>query len=152
MYQPLAGNLGALSRMPAELARQDLTPRGVTVLSFLGLALVTLLDALDGTVGAPFAVAFVLISATAPLATQQRGLVFTTVQPTLLLVVILLLTAAFAPTVIEVPNLPDSANTLGRAIAAGLQRGEVLFVAQAFAIVSVLLRIWSLKDRPSLLS
>lgn len=152
MDQPLAGNLGSLGRMPAELARQDLTPRGVMVLSFLCLAIVTLLDALDGVVGAPFAVAFVLISATAPLATTPRGLVVTTVQPTVLLVAILLLTAAIAPNVIEVPNLPGTANTLGRAIAAGLQRGEVLFVAQAFAIVSVLLRIWGLKDRPSLLA
>lgn len=137
---------GAIARVPSHLARHDLTPRGAILSSVVVLGIITALDLIDGTIGLPFTVGYLLIVATAPLAVQARGLYTLVLMPPVLLVAALSVIAWLAPEALVVPDLPESAGAMKHAVSATAQLGGVLLLGQGLAITAVLLRIWSAQN------
>lgn len=146
---PVATAVRALARTPAAAARYDLTPRAAVLCSILTLAAVTGLDLLDGTIGAAFDVAFVLVVLTAATAVQARGLFTVGVLPPFLMIGALLTLALTVPDALVVDGLPDSAGVFGRTLGATISHGVVLLVGHALAIGAIVLRFATTAPQPS---
>lgn len=138
--------MAAIARIPANLSRHDLSLRGAIGSSVVALGLITALDLIDGTIGLPFTVGFVLAVVTAPLAVQIRGLYALVLMPPILLFLAMLVIASLAPQTLAIENLPESTGVFGRAISATVHRGGALLLGQALAIMTVLLRLWSVQN------
>src|SRR5215207_697610 len=137
----------AVSRTPAALAGRDLSARQTIVVACAAMALVTVLDLADGRLGLLFSVGFVLIAATAPLSVDIRGLFQTGVLPPAMLIASLLVVSMFWPSAIHVEGLAADASTMGRFIAAIIDRGLTLVIGHGLAIVVIALRILTTPDR-----
>lgn len=134
--------MSAIARMPADVARHDLTPRATVLLSALALAGITALDVGRGELGAIFTTGYVLIVATAPVAVQYRGLFATGIMPPVLLIGALFFVSWLAPEAIVIDKMPDSTGLFGRTLSATIDNGVALLVGHALAIISLLLRMW----------
>lgn len=126
---------------PARLARHDLSSRQVLWAAFGVMALVTALDLVDGALGAPFSVGFVLVVLTAPLAVERGGLFPTGLLPPVLLVVALVVVAVVAPEAISPDGLPTDVTRAGRVLAGTIDHGVTLVVGHVLALLAVGLRL-----------
>jgi len=131
----------AAARTLAAFSRRDLSARGVVVGSAAAMAVVIALDLLDGHLGLLFSLGFVLVVATAPLSVVSHSLFTTAVLPPVLLVASLAVVAVVARSAIEVDGLPDSAGAMGTLLGGVIDRGVVLLVGEALALLAVGLRL-----------
>jgi len=129
------------ARTPVAFSRRDLSARGVVVLAGLAMAAVIILDLLDGRLGLVFSLGFVLVVATAPLSVVDGSLFTTAVLPPVLLVVTLGVVAIVAQQAIQVDGLPDSAGAMGTLMGGVIDRGVVLLVGEALALLAIGLRL-----------
>lgn len=131
---------------PARLARQDLTSRQVLWGAFAVMALVTALDLVDGSLGAPFSVGFVLIVLTAPLAVENGSLFPTGLMPPILLVVALIVVAIVSPDAIAPDGMPTDTGRAGRVLAGTIDHGVTLVVGHVLALLAIGLRFATDRD------
>ena len=140
------GAFGAIARIPANLSRHDISTRGTVISSVIALAAIAALDLIDGHIGFPFAVGYLLVVTTAPLAVQTRGLYTIVLMPPVLMLGAMLVVASLVPSALEIESLPESTGVIGHAVSATAQRGGILLAGQALAITTVLLRLWSAQN------
>lgn len=127
-------------------SRGDLSGSGVVFLAFLALGIVTWLDLTDGSLGAAFAVGFVLTALTAPMAVARRSLVTTGALPPALLILTLGAVVIIAPEAVPTDGLEQDAGTFARTIAATLDHGLELVIGHALALGAIALRtVWGVK-------
>lgn len=124
-----------------QLASHDLTVRGTIVLGCLAMAAVTGLDLVNGELGFPFSLGFVLIVVTLPLAIDVRDLFPAGVLPPILLLGTLLAVCIARPEAIVVDGLAADAGLLARYIAAVIDHGLTLTIGHALAIAVIVWRI-----------
>ena len=124
-----------------QLASRDLTVRGTVVLGCLTMAVVTGLDLVDGHLGFPFSLGFVLIVVTLPLAIDVRELFGAGVLPPVLLLGTLLAVCIGRPDAIVVDGLAADAGLFTRYLAAVVDHGLTLAVGHALAIAVIVWRI-----------
>lgn len=146
MTTQAGGTMGAIARIPSHLARHDLSTRGAIGASVVVLSAITALDLIDGQIGLPFAIGYLLVVTTAPLAVQTRGLYTFVIMPPVLLLGALIVIAWLAPAALVVPDLPETAGVFGHAISATVQLGGILLLGQGLAITTALLRLWSAQN------
>jgi hypothetical protein len=131
------------ARPGQRLAAHDLTVRGTITLGCLTMAVVTVLDLVNGTLGFPFSLGFVLIVITLPLAIDVRQLFPAGVLPPLLLLGALLGVCIARPDAISVDGLAADAGLFTRYLAAVVDHGLTLAVGHALAIGVIIWRILS---------
>ncbi len=125
-----------------QLAAHDLTVRGTIALGCLTMAAVTALDlVVDGRLGFPFSLGFVLIVVTLPLAIDVRELFGAGVLPPLLLLGTLLGVCIGWPDAIDVNGLAADAGLFTRYLAAVVDHGLTLAVGHSLAIAVIVWRI-----------
>lgn len=140
------GVVAAIARIPANVSRHDLSTRGAILSSVVALSLITSLDLIDGNIGSPFSIGYLLVVTTAPLAVHLRGLYTLVLMPPVLLLSAMLVIATLAPSALVVENLPESAGVMAHAISATVHEGGILLLGQALAITTTLLRLWSAQN------
>lgn len=120
----------------------------MVVMAFVAMAAVVWLDLTDGTLGTAFAVAFVLITLTAPMAVDLRSIVTTGILPPVLLVLTLFSVVLIEPGAIEIPGLAADAGAITRTIATTLDHGVTLVIGHAFALTMIVVRnVWGARAR-----
>jgi hypothetical protein len=137
----------AVHGTPARMTRRDLSARQAIVASCLAMAAIVLLDLMDGRVGLLYAVGFVLIVITVPLAVDVRGLFPAGVFPPALLISSLLLICLFEPSAIRVTGMAADPGTFARLIAATIDHGVTLVIGHGIALGIIALRIVSAPAR-----
>jgi hypothetical protein len=134
---------------PQRLANRDLTAGAAIWLSVLFLALAVALDAFDGKLGTPFAVAFVLVCLTIPLAVRTEALLAATLLPAALLFGSLWVLAAAFPGLIQVQGVPANTGTFGLLMAQVIDYGVAFLVAEFLALAIVGARLFLRSRQPS---
>ncbi len=126
----------------------DLSGGAVIALAFLAIAAVVWLDLTDDTLGSAFAVGFVLIALTAPMAVDLRSIVTTGVLPPVLLILTLFAVVLLEPAAIEAPGLAEDAGTMTRTIATTLDHGLPLVIGHTLALTMIVVRnVWAARAR-----
>lgn len=131
----------AVPRTPARTARTEPSARGAIVCACLAMAVIVVLDLLDGRLELLYSVGFVLIVVTAPLSVDARGLFPTGVLPPLLMIVSLFAVCLFEPSAIQVSGMDPGAGTVARLIAATIDHGMTLAIGGALALAAIGLRV-----------
>ncbi|KQY58567.1 hypothetical protein ASD11_02590 [Aeromicrobium sp. Root495] len=131
---------------PARLARLDLTSRQVIWGACAVMGAITALDLLDGALGAPFSVGFVLVVLTAPLAVETGSLFPMGLMPPILLVVALVVVAVLAPQAIAPDGMPADTGRAGRVLAGTIDHGVTLVVGHVLALLAIGLRFMTDRD------
>ena len=127
---------------------RDLGGGAVVVMAFVAMAAIVWLDLTDGKLGAAFAVGFVLISLTAPVAVDLRSVVTTGVLPPVLLILTLFSVVLIEPGAIEAPGLAADAGSVTRTIATTLDHGLTLVIGHALALTMIAVRnVWASRAR-----
>lgn len=137
----------AASRTPAALSRRDLNARQAIVGACLSMAVIVALDLSDGQLGPLFSVGFVLIAVTVPLSVDLRSLFPAGVLPPALLIGSLLLICVVNSSAVHVDGLSADASTMGRVIAAVIDRGLTLVIGHGLALAVIALRIVTAPSR-----
>ncbi|MGJ9421183.1 DUF6542 domain-containing protein [Aeromicrobium sp. CF3.5] len=133
----------AAVRPARRLASHDLTARGTVTAAVAAMAAVIVLDLIDGRIGFPFSLGFVLIVITLPLAINRRDLLPAVVLPPVLLLVSLLAICIVRPESIAVDGMADDASLIARYIASVVDHGLNLAVGHALAIAVIVWRFSS---------
>lgn len=105
------------------------------------MAVVTILDLVNGELGFPFSLGFVLIVVTLPLAIDVRELFPAGVLPPLLLLGTLLVVCIVRPEAISVDGLAADAGLFTRYLASVIDHGLTLAIGHALAIAVIVWRI-----------
>lgn len=130
------------ARLPAALARRDLSARQAITLACAALALVAALDIIiDGTIGLLFSVGFVLVAVTAPLSVESGSLFGPGILPPLLMIGSILMLAIVVPDAIATDGISATAGTLQRLIAGVIDHATALAVGHLLALGVIGLRI-----------
>ncbi len=117
-------------------------------LSCLALAVVTVLDLLDGQLGMLFSIGFVLIAATMPLAVDVHQLLPSGVLPPVLLVASIAVVSLVATDAITVEGMPADVGWAGRTLAGTVDHGVTLLIGHGLALVAVVTRILTDPQHP----
>lgn len=126
----------------------DVSARNVVAAAVVAMALVCALDLTDGRLGAAFAVGFVLIVITVPMAIELRSVVVAGVLPPALLIAALWAVVLIEPSAVAVHGLPKDAGTMARILAAILDHGLTLVIGHGLALATIVLRTtWGAKAR-----
>lgn len=126
----------------------DLSGAAVVVMAFVAMAGIAWLDLTDGALGVAFAVGFVLVVVTAPMAVALRSVVTTGVLPPPLMILTLLGVVLIEPEAIEFPGLAADAGVVARTMTATLDHGLALVIGHALALAMIVLRnVWAAKAR-----
>ncbi len=133
----------AAVRPARRLASHDLTARGTVTAAVAAIAAVVVLDLIDGRIGFPFSLGFVLIVITLPLAINRRDLLPAVILPPVLLLVSLLAICILRPESIAVAGMADDAGLVARYIASIIDHGLTLAVGHALAIAVIVWRFSS---------
>lgn len=128
-------------RSGQQLASRDLTVRGTVALGCLAMAAVTVLDLVNGRLGFPFSLGFILIVVTLPLAIDVRQLFSAGVLPPVLLLGTLLAVCIGRPEAIVVDGLATDAALITRYIAAVVDHGLTLAIGHGLALAVIVWRI-----------
>jgi hypothetical protein len=127
---------------------RDLGGGAVVVMAFVAMAAIVWLDLTDGKLGSAFAVGFVLIALTAPLAVDLRSIVSTGVLPPVLLILTLFGVVLMEPAAIDPPGLAAEAGTFTRTIATTLDHGLTLVIGHTLALTMIVVRnVWASRAR-----
>jgi hypothetical protein len=137
----------AVPRTPARTARPEPSARGAIVYACLAMAVIVVLDLLDGRLELLYSVGFVLIVVTAPLSVDARGLFATGVLPPLLMVLSLFAVCLFESSAIRVSGMDPGAGTVARLIAATIDHGVTLAIGEALALAVIGLRVLGSRAR-----
>jgi hypothetical protein len=136
-----------VQRTSAREARRDLTARQAITAACVAMAVVVVLDLMDGRLGLLYSIGFVLIVITVPLSVDVRGLFPTGIFPPLLLIVSLLLVCQLEPSAIRVEGMAKDAGTIARLIASTIDHGFTLVIGHGLALGIIALRILADRDR-----
>lgn len=127
---------------------QDLSASAVVTMAFVAMAGVVWLDLTDDKLGSAFAVGFVLIALTAPMAVDLRSVVATGVLPPVLLIATLFGVVLLDPSAIDVPGLAADAGVVTRTIATTLDHGLALVIGHTLALTMIVVRnVWASRAR-----
>lgn len=130
----------AAVRPARRLASHDLTARGTVIAAIVAMAAVAALDLVDGRIGFPFSLGFVLTVITLPLAINRRDLLPAVIAPPVLLLVSLLAICILRPESIVVEGLAANASLIARYIASVVDHGLTLAVGHGLAIAVIVWR------------
>lgn len=133
----------AAVRPARRFASHDLTARGTIIAAVVAMAAVVALDLVDGRIGFPFSLGFVLIVVTLPLAINRRDLLPAVIAPPVLLLVSLLAICILRPESIAVDGMAENAGLIARYIASIVDHGLTLAVGHALAIAVIVWRFSS---------
>lgn len=126
----------------------DLSGAAVVVMAFVAMAGITWLDLTDGTLGVAFAVGFVLVVVTAPMAVALGSIVTTGILPPPLMIVTLFGIALIQPEAISIPGLADDAGAVTRTMTATLDHGLTLVIGHGLALAMIVVRnVWGARAR-----
>lgn len=126
----------------------DLSGGAVVALAFLAMTAIVWLDLTDDRLGSAFAIGFVLIALTAPMAVDLRSIVTTGVLPPVLLILTLFGVVLLEPTAVELPGLAADAGVITRAIATTLDHGVALVIGHTLALATIVVRnVWASRAR-----
>lgn len=131
----------ALWRAPQNLASRDLTARQALTLASVAMVVVTGLDLTDGHLGTAFAIGFVLVVATVPLAVRADSFFAAGIFPPVLFAALILAVSAFFGSALVIEGLPSSVGVLGRALSGTIEFGVPLLVGYALALGVIVMRI-----------
>lgn len=129
------------------IRHHDLGPGQVVIAGCLGTFTVTALSLwLAETLAWPFAVGFIALCATLPLAATRRALLTSVVLPPILMAAVATVIAVWFHDALDITGLSDSAGTLQRTIATVAHQGSTLGIACFVALLSAGLRLAGLKN------
>ncbi|GAA1726120.1 hypothetical protein [Aeromicrobium alkaliterrae] len=130
---------------PAALAQRDITLAAASRGAVLLVALLTIIDLIDGSLGMFTSVGVLMASVSVPLSVTPSQLWATVLAPPLLLIGVLTLAVVIDPAAVAPEGMPESAGRFGRVLAGTVDRGITLAVAETFTLAALGLRRLALR-------
>jgi len=141
MTHPASDPTSPQIRSSSGLAAEDLSVRGMIVVSAASMASISVLDSIDGHAGIVFSLGFALVVVTVVLAVDVRNLFAAGVLPPVLLLASLLALCIVRPESVAVDGVAENASLVTRYIASVVDHGLTLVVGHGLALATIGWRI-----------